>query len=301
LASQRLKVNVKHGNLHRESLTAKNAGDADKNPRPRAKPQKDYLALFMQSRKAMNVTAGTEQFYRTKLGRFFSDVNVEKAKRYHIEVFLLQFKNQGNRHAYFRALRTFYNFREEITGIPSPMRNMHAPKLNDLILPTLTLEEVLFLISQTDNIRDKAIISLFTESGLRLSELADIVPEKINWQDRTVRVIGKGRREELAPFGELTEKYLKMWLAEYVPEENIWGLNMWGIISMLRRLKESTGLVCNPHVFRRTFACLLRRKGVDVMTIRDLGRWKSLEMVSRYTRAFDFKDSLKFYKGPLSD
>ncbi|MHA2067158.1 MAG: tyrosine-type recombinase/integrase [Candidatus Thorarchaeota archaeon] len=53
------------------------------------------------------------------------------------------------------------------------------------------------------------------------------------------------------------------------------------------------GLPCNPHVFRRTFACLLRKAGLDVMTIKDLDRWESLEMVQRYTRSITFQDSLK--------
>jgi len=48
---------------------------------------------------------------------------------------------------------------------------------------------------------------------------------------------------------------------------------------MLQELKDETGLPCNPHTFRRTFACLLRKSGVDTMTIKDLGRWESLEMV----------------------
>jgi integrase len=61
-----------------------------------------------------------------------------------------------------------------------------------------------------------------------------------------------------------------------------------------------TNLYCNPHTFRRTFACLLRKAGVDTMTIKDLGRWESLEMVQRYTRSVNFQDSLKFYKAPLS-
>jgi len=50
----------------------------------------------------------------------------------------------------------------------------------------------------------------------------------------------------------------------------------------------------------RTFACLLRKAGVDVLTIKDLGRWESLEMVQRYTRSVTFHDSLKHYKAPLS-
>jgi integrase len=44
-------------------------------------------------------------------------------------------------------------------------------------------------------------------------------------------------------------------------------------------LKPATGLPSNPHTFRRTFACLLRKAGVDTMTIKDLCRWESLEMV----------------------
>ncbi|MFC2006605.1 hypothetical protein ACFLUQ_00330 [Chloroflexota bacterium] len=42
---------------------------------------------------------------------------------------------------------------------------------------------------------------------------------------------------------------------------------------MLNRLRHETGLPCNAHTFRRTFACLLRKAGVDSMTIKDLGRW----------------------------
>ena len=69
---------------------------------------------------------------------------------------------------------------------------------------------------------------------------------------------------------------------------------------MLRRLEAKTGITCNAHVFRRTFAVLLRKAGIDTMTIKELGRWESLEMVQRYTRSFAFEDSMKFYKSPLS-
>ncbi|MFC1944940.1 hypothetical protein ACFLX5_05645 [Chloroflexota bacterium] len=43
---------------------------------------------------------------------------------------------------------------------------------------------------------------------------------------------------------------------------------------MLMRLEEATGLTCNPHTFRRTFACLLRKAEVHAMTIKDLGGWE---------------------------
>ena len=266
----------------------------------RIQTEHDYFTIFLRSRKAMEVSPGTEQFYRIKLGRFLSEVNADKAQRQDIETFLLQFKNPGNRHAYYRVIRTFYNWREETFDLPNPIGKIKAPRLGKLILPSLNREQVADLLNRVDNVRNKAIIALFTESGLRLSELAGIRPEDIDWQGQTIRVMGKGRKEALAPLGSMSQRYLKEWLREHRTNGNIWGLNTWGIISMLRRLEKSSGLPCNPHVFRRTFACLLRKAGLDVMTIKDLGRWESLEMVQRYTRSVSFHDSLKFYKAPLS-
>ena len=263
------------------------------------KPTNNYLPLFMRSREAMGVSPGSMSFYRTKLTRFFSDLDPSKATRQDIETFLLQFCNPGNRHCYFRAIRTFYNWREENYNLPTPMKYMRAPKLPKLIMPALNKEQVLFLIEQAGNVRDKAIIAVLTESGLRLSELAGIQPGDIDWEEHTIQVIGKGRKEALAPFGGLTEIYLRQWIKTSVPEGNIWGLNVWGIESMLRRLERKTGITCNPHVFRRTFACLLRKAGLDVLMIKDLGRWESLEMVQRYTRSITFKDCLSAYKQAL--
>ena len=265
-----------------------------------AKAQTNYLALFLQSRQASEVSSGSLHFYQVKLSRFLNELNADTAESQDIEKFLLQFHNPGNRHAYYRAMKTFYNWREQTFGLPNPMEHMSAPRLGKLILPSLTKEQVLTLLERTANARDKAIIALFTESGLRLSELTNIEPQHIDWENHTVRVMGKGRKEAYAPLGDLSKRYLKVWLAQYQPNGNIWGLNQWGIISMLRRLETATGLPCNPHTFRRTFACLLRKTGLDVMTIKDLGRWESLEMVQRYTRSVSFQDSLKFYKAPLS-
>lgn len=64
---------------------------------------------------------------------------------------------------------------------------------------------------------------------------------------------------------------------------------------MLRRLKAKTGLPYNPHTFRRTFASILAKRGVDSLHIMRLGRWESIEMVEHYTRSIKFEDSLKLY------
>ena len=261
----------------------------------------EYLHLFLRSRQAMEVSSGTLHFYGVKLGRFLSELDPDAAQRQDIERFLVQFDNPGNRHAYYRAIKTFYNWCEETFGLPNPAKHMKAPIVPKLILPSLTREQVITLINKVDNVRDRAIISLLTESGLRLSEATNIKPQDIDWDNRIIKVRVKGQKQALATFGDMTFRYLKEWLARYQPDGNIWGLNKWGIISMLRRLEKRTGIACNPHVFRRTFACLLRQSGLDVLTIKDLGRWETVAMVEHYTRSIGFQDSLKFYKGPLSD
>ena len=192
----------------------------------------------MQSRLAKHVSPTTLRFYRVKLGRFLEEVNPDTAQQNHIERFLLQFPNSGNRHGYYQVVKTFFIWREQVFGFPNPIKHMPAPKVDRLILPSLTQEQVKTLLVNSDNIRDKAIIALFTESGLRLSELTNIKPNDIDWEHRLIKVLGKGRKEAYAPFGELSAGYLREWLAQYTPDGNIWGLNQWGITSMLRRLQE---------------------------------------------------------------
>ncbi len=269
-------------------------------------PDFRHFSAFMDSRRAMGVSPKTLMFYKYTLLRFVDTVDYLRATRHQIERYLQAIppnKNGlGTRHASYRALKTFYRWLSTEYSLENPMQGMPAPILGKPILPAFSREQVEFLMASADCDRDKAIIALFTESGLRLSELASIRACDINWQDKTIkRVMAKGRKAALAAFGGLSEGYLMAWLANYQPNGScIWGLNYWGITMMLKRLREKTGLPCNPHTFRRTFAVLLRKAGVDCLTIRDLGRWESVSMVERYTRSFGFSDAMRFYRGPLS-
>ncbi len=253
----------------------------------------------------MGCTLKTMEFYRPILARFKAEFDCTKTTRQSIEKFLNRIPegnhNLHNRHAHYRTLKAFYNWASKEYGIDNPMASIQAPILSKVILSTLTETQVRSLLDSANSLRDKAIISTFTESGLRLSELAATKATDINFDNHTIRVFGKGRKEAFAPLGEVSGQYLKAWLSQYNSDsENIWGIKRSGIVLMLRRLEAKTGITCNPHTFRRTFAVLLRKAGIDTMTIKELGRWESLEMVQRYTRSFSFQDSMKFYKSPLS-
>jgi len=158
------------------------------------------------------------------------------------------------------------------------------------------MEQVDYLIEQADNLRDEVIISLLADSGMRLSELANIKAGDIDWESNTITIWGKGNKQRKAPFTERTANLLRQWISGNGTGENIWHMKPWGIVSVLRRLEKRTGLPCNPHTFRRTFASNLHRAGMDIEHIMRLGGWESLDMVVRYTRSVKFEDSLKLYQ-----
>jgi site-specific recombinase XerD len=264
----------------------------------------DVLVKFLESRRP-GTAPGTIRDYRITLGKSLPKLGLAPTAQ-RINDFLLNLTcTLGGKYGYFKCIRAFYNWlyspRADF-GFKSennPVTWVEAPKRPYLILPSLSQEQVFILLDRTKKTRDRAIIAVLAESGLRVSEIAQITLKDIDWVSGTIRIMGKGSKEALAPFGPLSRQYLTQWLAQFQPNSNIWGINKWGITSMLRQLEKETNIPCNPHVFRRTFACLLRKAGVDTMTIKDLGRWESMEMVQRYTRSFSFNDALKHYKPPL--
>jgi site-specific recombinase XerC len=120
----------------------------------------------------------------------------------------------ATRHASFRTIKTFYRWLNSEFELPNPIEGMPAPILAKPILPTLDRSEVMYLIDSAETNRDKAVIALFVESGLRVAELANIKFQNIDWQNHTIKILGKCRKEAYAPFGELSEQYLKDWFNE---------------------------------------------------------------------------------------
>jgi len=107
----------------------------------------------------------------------------------------------NGKHAYYRGIEVFVNFLYRTDYLKhNPLKKVDAPKLPRPILPSLTSEQVQYLIDQVEALRDKCIISLFADSGMRLNELATIKLENIDWHNNTVTVWGKGNKQRKAVF-----------------------------------------------------------------------------------------------------
>jgi integrase/recombinase XerC len=122
----------------------------------------------------------------------------------------------------FSALRTFYRFLVRQGALAaSPIRNLALPKVGKRLPKFLTLQQMadllaapLKLLPAPDSVqpdaaeatllcrRDVAILETIYSCGLRISELCGLAAEDIDWNERLVRVRGKGRKERLIPVGE---------------------------------------------------------------------------------------------------
>jgi site-specific recombinase XerD len=216
-----------------------------------------------------------------------------------INEFLTALECKNGKHSYFRTLRVVCNWmvRNEMMK-ENPIMNVDPPKVHRRILPSLSNIELQRLLSQTNNPKHKAIIALLADSGMRLSEVTNVKVGDIDWATNTISIWGKGSKQRKAPFTDSTGQLLRLYI-QYPNSKNIWNMTRRGIQSMLKDYQEKSGLPCNAHMFRRTFASNLHRKGVDVEHIMRLGGWETLDMVVRYTKSVKFEDSMKVYEGAM--
>lgn len=147
--------------------------------------------------------------------------------------------------------------------------------------------------------RDLALLELLYASGLRVSELADLDWKDVDLEGRTLRVLGKGGKERLVPFGRPAAEALRRWLEVWdsLRREDRHGqepvfLNYRGqrlsprsVRRRIDRYVDRAALASgvHPHTLRHTFATHLLESGADLRTIQELLGHSSLSTTQRYT------------------
>lgn len=156
-----------------------------------------------------------------------------------------------------------------------------------------------------------ALLELLYASGLRVSELTGLDLGDLLLAERTLRVLGKGRKERLVPFHAQAEEVLRMylafrnsWLAEKsLPPSAAVFLNQRGgrltptsVRTLLGRALESAALRgrISPHALRHSFATHLLNRGMDLRAIQELLGHASLSTTQRYTH-LDLEQLSKTY------
>ena len=159
--------------------------------------------------------------------------------------------------------------------------------------------------------RDRALLELLYASGLRVSELTQLDWDDLDLEARTLRVMGKGGKERMVPFGEPAAQALYGWLEMWdgvrkvtpTTHESVF-LNYRGgrlgarsVRRIIDRYVDKAALAAgvHPHTLRHTFATHLLESGADLRTIQELLGHSSLSTTQQYTHV-EIERLLQIYR-----
>jgi integrase/recombinase XerC len=202
------------------------------------------------------------------------------------------------------ALRAFWKFllREGLVTA-DVARLLALPKLPKTVPAVPSAERVNELLDRVAAgivarpmlVRDVAILETLYGCGIRVSELTGLQWSDIRWQERTIRVLGKGRKERLVPCTERVMRALRNLLSErkadaelphvFVSEKGkpLSDRTVRRIVTLYSEaLSDLSGM--HPHTFRHAFATHLLREGADLRSIQELLGHAQLATTQKYTQ-----------------
>ena len=267
-----------------------------------------WAEQFLIDRKAQGLAPGTLLFYQDKLNKllhYFESVavyNLGQIDASVIRQFLLYLQSEkhtpGGIHAYYRVLKTFLFWWEaevEPEGWKNPIRKVKAPRLKIEPLNPVEIDTVRAMLKACNEgftgVRDIAIFMFLLDSGLRANEFISL-----NLDDIDVALIsifvrdGKGGKPRTVFIGKKTRRAVRSYLKTRSDTcEALWvtrtgtRLTYSGLRQIVRRRAEKAN-VPSPqiHSFRRAFALICLRNGVDVYSLQRLMGHADLQILRRY-------------------
>jgi integrase/recombinase XerD len=202
------------------------------------------------------------------------------------------------------CLRRFYGYllREGKISI-DPTQLIDAPQLGRKLPDSLSENDVESLLSAPDitdklGFRDRAMLEMLYATGLRVSELVELKFNQINFRQGCLRIVGKGDKERLVPFGEEAMDWVERYLA--TARQTILGMNQSDYLFVTARgtcmtrqafwhiIKRYAALAgidkqLSPHTLRHAFATHLLNHGADLRVVQLLLGHSDLSTTQIYT------------------
>lgn len=192
------------------------------------------------------------------------------------------------------TLKSFYSwaFSENLTDRNLSLQ-VPSPKVPKKLPHFISVDEALSVLhalnQSTGHSHHRVLFLLLYGGGLRVSEACQLRWKQVEFQQRYLRIQGKGGKERLVILPQGTLSALKKWKAEQIGhEEYIFGdsaLNPRTAYSMIRQCGELAGLLkpLHPHALRHSFATHLLSSGANLRTLQELLGHESLRATEKYT------------------
>jgi integrase/recombinase XerC len=205
------------------------------------------------------------------------------------------------------TLRSFFHFLERRgIGSGNPAADISTPRQGKYIPVYLPVDEMFRLLEAPDKekplgLRDLAILEVFYSSGIRVSELAGLNFSNIDFEQRLVRVLGKGNKERIVPIGKSALRAIENYIEATRPlrKKNLSDiqdaplfinyrggrLTTRSISRIIKKYGKDCGLMTEitPHSLRHTFATHLMDGGADLRSVQELLGHVSLSTTQKYT------------------
>ena len=202
------------------------------------------------------------------------------------------------------AIRQFYNFISSGTPqLENPTVKIETPQISRSLPDFLSLDEVELLFRSIDEsdlyeLRDKTIFELLYSCGMRISEAIVLRYEDISFEEKLIKVTGKGNKERLIPMGaqalRLLEKYLQKsrpYILGSRESEYLFiskkgsMLNRKSVWRLLKGYVDRTEIKKNitPHTLRHSFATHLIERGADLRSVQELLGHMDISTTQIYT------------------
>lgn len=211
--------------------------------------------------------------------------------------------NEKSRARRISALRSFFKFYTNNKGVISinPVEELESPKIRKTLPKYLTLEESLKLLNAVDGKykdRNYAIITLFLNCGLRLSELCSVNINDLNFEERIFKVRGKGNKERIVYLNDACIDALKIYLKERLAmtsnekqalfvSRNDRRISPRSVELMVENTLKKAGLSgqgYTVHKLRHTAATLMYQHGnVDIRVLQQVLGHENLGTTEIYT------------------
>lgn len=196
------------------------------------------------------------------------------------------------------CLRSFFKFLfKEGLMKTNPATLLSSPKQDKYLPQFLTEEEIVKLLESADivdelGLRDRALLETLYSTGMRISELAGLDLDDVDFISGVVKVKGKGKKERMLPIGSRAVEAIRKYLDKRLKKSPVIFLNKnntrlttRGARLIMNKYIKKTSLRqgISPHTLRHSFATHLLNRGADLRSVQELLGHSNLSTTQVYT------------------
>lgn len=241
--------------------------------------------LFLTSKKLEGLSDNSLALYQGRLRIFFEVIQKlpEEVTTNDIRCFLIGYQKRNGisdrtLDKFRQIINVFYTWLVDEEYInKNPCRNIKEIKYEVKPRKSLTRMELEIVRRACTSKRDLAIVDTLYSTGCRVSELANMKISDINTEDKSINIVGKGKKHNVCYFNTNAQLSLNEYIDSrkddsqylFVSQRKPYNrLSIKAIENMFRDISKRTGIVVTPHIMRHTCATLSLQSGMPLPQVQ---------------------------------